>query len=116
MYGVVGKRRRDCIDANPSLATVAVCDQTFEAGGQLDGGVRRHRNYHDLLAEDLDALFVCLSNDMAAEVTIAGLEAGLHVFCEKPPGRDVAEVARVIAVEQRHKGGQAQIRLQPPLP
>jgi predicted dehydrogenase len=39
---------------------------------------------------------------MAAEVTIAGLEAGLHVFCEKPPGRNPEEVRRVIAVEKRH--------------
>ena len=44
----------------------------------------------------------CLTNDIAAEATIAGLEAGLHVFCEKPPGRDVADIARVIACEKRY--------------
>src|SRR5262249_3555902 len=35
-------------------------------------------------------------------VTIAGLEAGLHVFCEKPPGRTVEDIALVRAVEARH--------------
>jgi predicted dehydrogenase len=45
-----------------------------------------------------------MSNDMAAEVTIAGLERGLHVFCEKPPGRTVAEVRRIIAAERALPG------------
>jgi len=103
-YGVVGARRREVIDAHPALRTVAVCDRKFGADGALDNGVRSYTHYSRLLAEPLDALFVCLSNDMAAEVTMAGLEAGLHVFCEKPPGRDPDEVRRVIEVERLHPG------------
>ena len=48
----------------------------------------------------MDILFVCLPNDIAPQATIAGLERGLHVFCEKPPGRDVDDIRRVIAVER----------------
>ncbi|NFV81544.1 Gfo/Idh/MocA family protein [Magnetospirillum aberrantis] len=104
-YGVVGKRRRTVIDQHPALVTVAVADRTFSADGVLPDGVRHYANSHDLLAqEDLDILFVCLTNDVAAEVTIAGLEKGLHVFCEKPPGRDVKDIADVIAAEARHPG------------
>lgn len=103
-YGVVGKRRRKFIDRHPSLVSVAVCDRTFETQQRLENGVVAHSNYRQLLGEDLDILFVCMSNDMAAEVTIAGLERGLHVFCEKPPGRDVAEIARIVATELRHPG------------
>ena len=55
-----------------------------------------------LLTEELDALFVCLTNDIAAEVTIAALQNGLHVFCEKPPGRNVDDIVRVIACERQH--------------
>ena len=47
---------------------------------------------------------MCLSNDLNADATIAGLEKGLHVFCEKPPGRDVADIARVVACEKEHPG------------
>lgn len=101
-YGVVGKRRREFIDLHPSLQIVAVCDQVFEGNSHLEDGMRCHTSYKKLLAEDLDILFVCLSNDVAAEVTIAGLEKGLHVFCEKPPGRNLADIARVIACEQKH--------------
>ena len=101
-YGVVGKRRRDFIDAHPSLATVAVCDRSFASAAKLDDGIAAFPDYRSLAAQELDALFVCMSNDMAAEVTVAGLERGMHVFCEKPPGRDLADVARVIGVEKNH--------------
>ncbi|MEX2311449.1 MAG: Gfo/Idh/MocA family oxidoreductase, partial [Rhodospirillales bacterium] len=47
-------------------------------------------------------LFVAMSNDIAAEATMAGLAAGLHVFCEKPPGRDVADIAAVVACHRKH--------------
>jgi predicted dehydrogenase len=50
------------------------------------------------LREDHDILFVCMTNDIAPEVTIAGLESGLHVFCEKPPGRDVSDIAQVMEI------------------
>jgi predicted dehydrogenase len=101
-FGVVGKRRKECIGRHPHLCVVAVCDRAFDGEGTLSEGIRYYRDYRQLLAEDLDVLFVCLTNDIAAEVTIAGLEAGLHVFCEKPPGRSVADVLEVIECEHRH--------------
>lgn len=100
-YGVVGKRRRKFIDQHPNLMTVAVSDRVFDDEGVFQDGVRYYSNYRRLLGEDLDLLFVCLTNDIAPEVTIAGLERGLHVFCEKPPGRDLADVVRVIQCERR---------------
>ncbi|HEX9702199.1 MAG TPA: Gfo/Idh/MocA family oxidoreductase [Rhodospirillales bacterium] len=103
-YGVVGKRRRQVIDAHPALHTVAVSDRRLEGDGVLDGGVRYYDDYRKLLKHDLDVLFVCLTNDINPDATIGGLEHGMHVFCEKPPGRDVADVARVIEVERAHPG------------
>ncbi len=103
-YGVVGKRRHGVMNERDDMTVVAVCDQEFDGSGVLDGNVRAHQSYRQLLGEDLDALFVCISNDRAAEVTIAGLEKGLHVFCEKPPGRDVADIAHVINCEKNHYG------------
>jgi predicted dehydrogenase len=100
-YGVVGKRRRHFIDLHPAMMTVAVCDRTFERDGPVEDGVRTYRDYRSLLAEDLDVLFVCMTNDIAAEVTVSGLEKNLHVFCEKPPGRDLSDIARVIACERK---------------
>ena len=101
-FGVVGKRRKDCVDRHPQMQVVAVCDRTFEGAGTLPGGIRFYQDYRHLLSEELDVLIVCLTNDIAAEVTIAGLEAGLHVFCEKPPGRNVEEIRQVMVCERRH--------------
>ena len=103
-YGVVGKRRRHFIDLHPHLETIAVCDRTFAGEGLFADGVRHYTHYRRLLEEPLDVLFVCLTNDVAPEVTIAGLERELHVFCEKPPGRDLNDIARVIACERRYPG------------
>ncbi len=103
-YGVVGKKRRQHIDEHPSLKMVAVCDKRFAGSGIMPDGVRYHERYDQLLNENLDVLFVCMTNDISPGVTIAGLEKGLHVFCEKPPGRDLSDIVRVIRCEQKHPG------------
>jgi predicted dehydrogenase len=67
-------------------------------------GILRLNDWHQLLAEKLDVLFVCVTNDIASDVTIAGLQSNMHVFCEKPPGRSVEDIRRVIAAEKQHPG------------
>ena len=103
-FGVVGRRRKQCIDLLDDMELVAVCDRTEPPSGLLSQSTPHLQEYTELLDRDLDALFVCMSNDMAAEVTIAGLERGLHVFCEKPPARSMAELDLVIDAERRHPG------------
>jgi predicted dehydrogenase len=100
-YGVVGKKRHLLIDQNPNMKVVAVCDKNLENCGTVINGVKHLTNYEQLLNEHLDVLFVCLPNYLVAEVTISGLERNIHVFCEKPPGRDVNDVRRVIAAEEK---------------
>jgi predicted dehydrogenase len=102
-YGIIGKRRRQNIDKNESMETVAVCDQNFKHAELLNDGVRCYPDYQQLLnEEDLDVLFVSLPNYLAPEVTIAGLDKGLHVFCEKPPGRNVNDVLKVLETKQKY--------------
>jgi len=103
-YGVVGRRRRQYIDQNEYLKTVAVCDQNFTHSGTMQDGVKYYTHYSELLKENLDILFVSVPNYLAPEVTIAGLQKGLHVFCEKPPGRDVHDIVNVIEEEKKHPG------------
>jgi predicted dehydrogenase len=67
---------------------VAACDidaaelgRVCEANGIPD----RYSDYNEMLArDDLDAVDVCLHNSLHAPATIAALEAGKHVYCEKP--------------------------------
>ncbi len=103
-YGVVGKRRRKYIDAHPILHTVAVSDISFGTNGSLEDDTPYYNDYTMLLDHDMDILFVCLSNDVAAAATIGGLKRGFHVFCEKPPGRNMEEMAAVRAVSKSCNG------------
>jgi predicted dehydrogenase len=98
-YGVVGRRRREFIDENPNLVTVAVSDKMFTPG-VMDDGVRCYAEANDLMSEDLDVLFVSLPNNLAPDITMVGLKRGCHVFCEKPPGRDLKDIVNVINTER----------------
>jgi predicted dehydrogenase len=49
-------------------------------------------SYKEMLANiKLDAVSICVPNKFHAEATIAALEAGCHVLCEKPPAMTVEE-------------------------
>jgi predicted dehydrogenase len=102
-YGTVGTRRRAHIDEHPNMRLVGVCDQRF-AQPECADGVRFVSDYRQLLREELDVLFVSLPNYLAPEVTVAGLQGGLHVFCEKPPGREPADVVLVREAEAANPG------------
>lgn len=101
-YGIVGKRRSQFINTHPNLSVVAVCDQVFTDDFTDPTGMQCFRHAEDLLKCDLDILFVCLPNNIASGVTIAALDRGMHVFCEKPPGRTVKDIRSVIEVEKRN--------------
>ena len=101
-YGVVGKRRRVFIDQNPHFKTVAVSDITFGNEGITGDGIQYYSDFNSLFSMDLDVLFVSLPNHLAAKATISGLDKGLHVFCEKPPGRTIADIMNVMTEEKRH--------------
>jgi predicted dehydrogenase len=84
------------------MHVVAVCDKSFGGDGELPDGIRYYQDYRGLLKENLDVVIVCLTNDIAAEVTIASLTSGFHVFCEKPPGRTVEDIENVVLCERKH--------------
>lgn len=102
-YGIVGKRREACIAKNSYMTLVGVCDRYFDGSGTFDNGVKYFPDIDGLLNNDLDVLIICLTNDIASEATIRALKAGLHVFCEKPPGRNLEDISQVMKQEQANK-------------
>ncbi|MBT6112056.1 MAG: Gfo/Idh/MocA family oxidoreductase [Candidatus Marinimicrobia bacterium] len=50
---------------------------------------------------DIDAIFICTPNYLNKPLTIQALEAGKHVFCEKPPAFNSNEVEEIIVAEKK---------------
>lgn len=58
-------------------------------------------NFRELLArEDIVAVDVCLHNNFHAPMTIAALEAGKHVYCEKPMAGAYTDAKRMYDTAQ----------------
>ena len=100
-YGIVGKLRHKHIEDRNDITVIAVCDRNITDNIQSDNKrIRYYKDYESMLMkESLDVLIVCMTNDIATKVTIAGLQNGLHVLCEKPPGRFVSDIESVRKVE-----------------
>src|SRR5437868_4943883 len=64
--------------------------QEFE---QLYHPTKVFDDYHELLKDpDVDAAIICLPNFLHFPASLAALEAGKHVLCEKPPTLNAAEM------------------------
>jgi Oxidoreductase family, NAD-binding Rossmann fold len=72
-----------------------------EAMGARYAVTSMHADYRALLEDDLDAVVISAPAATHAEVTIAALEAGLHVFVEKPLCIALADADRIIAARDR---------------
>lgn len=50
---------------------------------------------------EIEAVFICLPNFLNKSTTIAALQAGKHVFCEKPPAFTAKDVEEIQEVERQ---------------
>ena len=67
-------------------------------------GIRTHAVPRAVLDDPIDAVFICTPNRYTPDLVCEALERGLHVFAEKPPGRTVEDVERILAAEARGAG------------
>ena len=97
-FGKMGKIREASIIENANTCLVAA----YESGeyDPVTKAVIKCSSFDELLEQDIDALFVCAFNNVAAQYTIKALNKGIHVFCEKPPARDCQELALVLKAEK----------------
>jgi predicted dehydrogenase len=82
---------------------VAVASRRGAQGYADRFGIERaYDSYAELLADpDLDLVYNALPPSLHAQWSIAALEAGKHVLCEKPFTRNAAEAERVVMAAER---------------
>lgn len=87
------------------LELVALCDrdsEKVERVAQKFQVPRAHSRFDDLLAdEEIDAIDVCTPNYLHAPMSIAALEAGKHVLCERPLGRSAEEASAMFKAAKK---------------
>lgn len=89
---------------HPDVTVVAGADPSESARARLADfapGARVHSDAHELIESDLDAVYVAAPPAAHAEYVLAALEAGRHVFCEKPLAIDLDEGARMREAAKR---------------
>jgi predicted dehydrogenase len=95
--GWIGRSRMECIARTGLAEIAAVCDPLAAPEAlALAPGARQFPSYAAMLEADLDAVVIATPSALHAEQSIAALRRGLAVFCQKPLGRDGAEVGAVL--------------------
>ncbi|MFC4099664.1 Gfo/Idh/MocA family protein [Paenibacillus xanthanilyticus] len=86
---------------------VAFCDieaeravKAKETYGTSDAVV--FTDYRELLKDEtIEVVHICTPNDSHAEITVAALEAGKHVLCEKPMAKTAADARLMLEAAKR---------------
>ena len=85
-----------------------VCDLSPERASQraTDLGFSRYSaDWHDVVNDDaVELISICTPNDTHAEIAIAALNAGKHVWCEKPMSTNLADSAAMAAAAKASSG------------
>ncbi|MHC4248640.1 MAG: Gfo/Idh/MocA family protein [Planctomycetota bacterium] len=104
--GGIGRHHMDMVHKCPDSELVAVCDRNPDAlvkFREKSAGAVEYEDCERMLAkEKLDLVTVALPNNLHAPVTIAALESGAHVLCEKPLATNAVDAQRMVdAAEAR---------------
>lgn len=99
-----------CTDVIPAAAKNFAAQNDIKVYDTAEGMMRD---------PDIDAVIIATPNGLHAEQTITALQAGKHVFCQKPIAMSIAEADCVVAEAEKHQKQILQygfmLRFTPPL-
>jgi len=115
-YGIVGAGNRSrgvhlpiLRGYMPEVEITAICDITpenLQHAIEFCPGAKGYSDYRRMLAEqqNLDAVLVVVPNFLYAEIAVAALAAGKHVYVEKPMALSLADADRMMqAAKQKDR-------------
>ncbi len=106
--GWFGEVHCDAIRAIPTLELAGLCTRTesrLAALSEKYGVENSYTDYHELLANpDIDAVSVTTMWDQHTAPTLAALEAGKHVFLEKPMAHTVDDCRQIVDAAKNADG------------
>jgi predicted dehydrogenase len=103
--GLIGKSHIEAYRKIAGARVVALAD--IDAGelsrvAAANGVTDTYPDFRKLLARgDIQAVDVCLHNNLHMPVTVAALEAGKHVYCEKPMAGSFRDAEAMIAASRK---------------
>lgn len=100
--GKMGKIRAQVVHELPSTDLRTIADIRPEALETYS--VESFTDPYRIFDQELDMVFVCTYNHAAPDLVVTALDHGLHVFCEKPPGKSAADVQRIREAAKRNPG------------
>ncbi len=97
--GWIGRHRMQAMLETGRVAAAAIADPSAEMAAEalkLAPGAARVETLDQLLDHDLDGVVIATPSALHAEQSIAALERGAAVFCQKPLGRTAGEAQQVV--------------------
>lgn len=104
--GSIGMIHLETYQRIPGYKVTAVCDIRKAAldRAKEKSGTAAFKDYRKLVEQkDVDLVAVCTPNNLHAPIAVAALEAGKHVFLEKPMAYDLKAAKQVIAAKKKAK-------------
>ena len=106
--GWFGEIHVDTLADMPGVEVAAVCTRRPERLGEVAEQYRvpaRYTDYRELLADDsVEAVSITTHVHDHREIAVAALEAGKHVFLEKPMAPATQDCDRIIEAARRSRG------------
>jgi predicted dehydrogenase len=97
--GLIGKRRAGVIQESPDDKVLMVVDTDADRSSALAAtlGCQSSTDWQELIeCNDIEALVVATPNKFLMPITVAAMQSGKHVLCEKPPGRNEVETLAMV--------------------
>ena len=102
--GWIGRHRMEAMLATGAVEAAAVCDPSpacRDEALKLAPNARQANSLEELLELGLDGVVIATPSALHPGQSIAALEQGVAVFCQKPLGRNAAEAEAVVAAARR---------------